>query len=276
MIKVGLIGYGSMGSMLLNTFISSGGLTPGEIIVSTRTKTKLETIKEKCDQINIAENNLEVAKKAKYIFVCVKQPEVRNILREIKEFTTSSTHIISLAGSVSIQNIEKIINGKVTKITPSITSEVYSGITLVYHNNKVTKEEADFIESLLSKVSTVKQLKEEDFELAIELTSCAPGFIAAIFKEFVNASLKHNNTLSKPEIEELVAQTLFGTAKLFIEKNINIEEVIKRVATKGGITEEGVKVINIGLPKIFDELFEVTLAKRKKIKEMIDKDFQEN
>jgi pyrroline-5-carboxylate reductase len=276
MIKVGFIGYGSMGSMLLNEFITSRGLKPDEIIVSTRTKNKLTTIKEKWDQINIAQDNAEVAKKAKYIFVCVKQPEVKNVLKELKNFTTSSTHIISLAGSVSIQNIEKLTNGKVTKITPSITSEVHSGITLVCHNNKVTKEEADFIESLLSRVSAVKSLKEEDLELAIELTSCAPGFIAAIFREFVNASLNHNNTLSQPEIEELVIQTLFGTAKLFIEKNVNFEEVVKRVATKGGITEEGVKVINSRLPEIFDDLFEVTLTKRKKIKDVIDEDFLED
>jgi pyrroline-5-carboxylate reductase len=276
MIKVGFIGYGSMGSMLLNEFITSRGLTPDEIIVSTRTKSKLRTVKEKWNSINIAQDNAEVAQKAKYIFICVKQPEVKNVLKEIKDFTTSATHIISLAGAVAIQNIEKLVKGKVTKITPSITSEVHSGITLVCHNDRVTPEEADFIESLLRRVSAVKSVKEEDFELAVELTSCAPGFIAAIFGEFVNASLKHNRTLSMPEIEGLVVQTLFGTAKLLIEKKVNFEEVVQRVATKGGITEEDVKVIHHRLPGIFDEIFEVTLAKRRKIKDAVDQDFLEN
>jgi|GEM_PF-2407837 len=45
MVKVGLIGYGSMGRMLVRALIMSGALTPDEIIVSTRTKSKLDTLK---------------------------------------------------------------------------------------------------------------------------------------------------------------------------------------------------------------------------------------
>jgi pyrroline-5-carboxylate reductase len=56
---------------------------------------------------------------------------------------------------------------------------------------------------------------------------------------------------------------------------MNFEEVINRVATKGGITEEGVKVLRAGLPEIFDELFQQTLNKRNKTAEMIDNAFQE-
>jgi pyrroline-5-carboxylate reductase len=71
-IKVGFIGYGSMGSMLVNSFISSGALTPGEIIVSTRTKSKLDLLKNQWGDIVIAGDNTEAARQAKYIFVCVK------------------------------------------------------------------------------------------------------------------------------------------------------------------------------------------------------------
>ena len=42
MLKVGLIGYGSMGSMLVASLIRSGRIKPEEMIVSTRTKSKLQ------------------------------------------------------------------------------------------------------------------------------------------------------------------------------------------------------------------------------------------
>jgi len=41
------------------------------------------------------------------------------------------------------------------------------------------------------------------------------------------------------------------------------------VTTKGGITEEGVKVLNRHLPAVFDEVFEKTLAKHATVKEMV-------
>jgi hypothetical protein len=41
------------------------------------------------------------------------------------------------------------------------------------------------------------------------------------------------------------------------------------VATRGGITEEGIKVLDHGLPDIFDEMLTVTLSKRRKTKKLM-------
>jgi pyrroline-5-carboxylate reductase len=269
MIQIGFIGYGSMGSMLLNGFISSGKINQNQIIVSTKTKSKLETIKAKFDQIHIAQSNMEVAQKAKYIFICVKPLEVKSILAEISKFATSETHIISIAASVTIKNIEEIINGKITKIIPSLTSEVKEGISLVCHNNIVSKNDAAFVESLLGGISVVKIIDENNLETATEITSCGPGLIAAMFQEFVNAGLRHSN-LSREDVEEMVIRTFSGTAKLMLEENMKFEDIINRVATKGGITEEGVKILKTGLPKTFDEMFYQTRDKRRDVAKRMD------
>jgi len=175
---------------------------------------------------------------------------------------------------VTIKNIEKVFNGKISKITPTIISEIGEGITLICHNCKVEDEDKKFIESLLLKIGQVKRIDEEDFALAVELTSCAPGFFASIFEEFMKSALRHNRSLREEEIKEMILYTIYGTSKLFIDKNITFNEVIERVATKGGITEEGVKVLREKLPNIFDELFERTMNKRKMIKEKADELFQ--
>jgi len=107
--------------------------------------------------------------------------------------------------------------------------------------------------------------------VAADLTSCAPGMIAAIFQNFVDGGLKHSN-LSPESAYEMVISTLFGTAKLLREKNMKFSEMISRVATKGGITEEGVKVINDGLPAIFNDVFNKTLTKHEHLKKMVSQE----
>lgn len=260
MITVGFIGYGSMGSMLAKGFLSSGKIRQEEMIISTKTKSKLVEIHDCFPKVQIAQDNVKVAKHANYIFVCVKPLEVQNILQEIKEFITDETHIISIAASVTIEDIEKVSHGKVTKVIPSLTSEVKSGISLVCHNSKVSQAEALFIESLLGEVSTVKIVTENNFQAATELTSCGPALLAAMFQEFVYAGLRYSQ-LNQQDIEEMVVKTVAGTANLMVEKGMNFEEIIGRVATKGGITEEGVRVLQDGLPAIFDKMFETTLRK---------------
>lgn len=91
-----------------------------------------------------------------------------------------------------------------------------------------------------------------------------------IFEELLNSSLRHNSNLSQEDMKEMIIRTLFGTSKLFIEKNMDFEKIIQRVATKGGITEEGVKIFKLWLPETFDEMFEVTLAKRETVKKNVE------
>jgi pyrroline-5-carboxylate reductase len=54
---------------------------------------------------------------------------------------------------------------------------------------------------------------------------------------------------------------------------MTFDNLIERVATKGGITEEGTKIIEKGLPEIINEMFEKTLEKRKITTEKAQKEF---
>ena len=274
MVKVGLIGYGSMGSMLVSALIMSGTLTPDEIIVSTRTKSKLDALKNQWSNINIARDNTEVAKQAKYIFVCVKALEMKDVILEIRSCLAPGSIIVSTAGAVKLRYIEELSHVKAVKLIPSITSEVYSGISLICFGNDLAKADTEFIETILNSISRVKIVNEADIGFATELTSCMPGFIAEIFKEMSDSAKLYESSLADHEIDEMIISTLYGTAKLLFEKRLSFDDTVSRVATKGGITEEGTKVLDSGLPAVFNEMFEVTLNKRKAVVERTDNLFK--
>jgi pyrroline-5-carboxylate reductase len=262
MTKIGFIGYGSMGSMLVKGFIHSGKVKQEQIMVTRRDKSRLTEVKASWPGINITESLVEVAKTADIIFLCVKPKDYSDVLQEIKSFITKDKHIISITSGISMNYLESMLHTKITKIIPTLVSEINEGVTLICHNKKVTKEDITIIQTILSGISKLKYINEEDFGFASDFTSCAPGFIAAIFKEFVEAGIRKTDSISDTDIEDMVLYTLLGTAKLMLEKNMKFDQVIKRVAVKGGITEEGVKVLEKELPIIFDELLQTTNNKR--------------
>ena len=53
---------------------------------------------------------------------------------------------------------------------------------------------------------------------------------------------------------------------------MTFDEVVERVATKGGITEEGTKVIYEMFPDVAEKLFEKTLEKRRQTAARIEKE----
>ena len=61
----------------------------------------------------------------------------------------------------------------------------------------------------------------------------------------------------------MVLNTLGAAAELMLQKGMSFTDIVNRVATKGGITEAGTRVIYDGFPEIAEEMFEKTLAKRK-------------
>lgn len=273
MTKIGFIGYGSMGSMIINGLLSKKVLNPDKIIISTRTKSKLNSLQKECPQIEITDNNQYLSSKCEKIFLFVGTSAVKEVIEDIIVNISENPHLIYIAAALTIENVENIFKGKITKIIPSLTSEVAEGISLICHNKKVTKNEAEFVNNLFNSISTVKIVKEEDFEVGSDLTSCAPAFIAKIFMEFAKKGAK-NSSISQKEAEDMVIKTVYGTAKLLHDKNMSFEELISRVATKGGITEEGIKVLDNNLPPIFNELFKTTHKKHKIIKEELNEQYK--
>ncbi|MGI6668152.1 MAG: pyrroline-5-carboxylate reductase dimerization domain-containing protein [Acetivibrionales bacterium] len=140
---------------------------------------------------------------------------------------------------------------------------------------KSTEEASGCIESLLGNIGRVWRIDERDFDFASTFTSCGPGLFAAIFQELVETGLRYTNSFGKEEITEMILQTLHGTSRLMLEKKLGFRDVILRVATKGGITEEGVKVIGKGLPRVFDEMLGQCMNKRKAISEKVSYEFRD-
>jgi pyrroline-5-carboxylate reductase len=271
--KIGIIGYGNMGKMIFSKFAQSTIVDGGNLFVANRTYEKIKSLNDMYPKITICKNNTDVARNVDMFFICVKPLEIKNVLQEIVRDIKDDSHIISLNGSVLFNQMEQIcMNKKISKVIPSVTAEINHSITLVCHNNFVGEDEKNNLKELLECFGTVVAVPEAEIGMGSELTSCMPGFIAAIFKVITDGAGKHT-AINKNAIIEMVIETLYGTGKLLLEKRMTFEDLIDRVATKGGITEEGTKVIEEKLPKIIEEMFIKTLEKRKVTTEKAQKEF---
>ena len=205
-----------------------------------------------------------MAEESQKLFIFVNTGMVQEVLGEIADIISFKTHIIYIAAGLTIENIENIFPGKISKVIPSLTSQVNQGISLVAHNQQVTVEDAEFVDKIFNSIGKVKHVNNNEFGLGTDLTSCAPAFISLIMMKFAQTALKRD-VFTKEEVEDMVTETFYGTAKLLYEEDMNFEDVIVRVATKGGITEEGLKVLDAELGPTFDRLFNSTLKKYEKV-----------
>jgi pyrroline-5-carboxylate reductase len=270
--KIGIIGCGSMGKMILEKFIETKTIEQEKLFISNRTYGKIMDLNKIYPLLNIGENNVDIAKNADIIFICVKPLEIKTVLSEIVDAIKDDCHIVSLNGSVLFEQLEQICkNKKISKIIPSVTAEINQSTTLICHNDRVNYDDRNILKELIECFGTAVEVPETEIGMGAELTSCMPGFIGAIFKVITDEAGKHT-AINKKQIIQIVVETLYGTGKLLLEKEMTFEELINRVATKGGITEVGTKIIEGKLPGIINEVFEKTLEKRKMTTEKAQKD----
>ena len=256
--RVGIIGYGSMGKMLFDKFALSTCVCPDELLVYNRHPEKLAEVSAN----HIASSSTALAAASDIIFVCVRPGDMRDVLESIRDSVREDALVVSLNGSIPFALLEKLISGKLAKVIPSVTAEIDRSQTLVCCNSKVGESDKAELERLLGCIGSVIELPENELGMGSELVSCMPGFIASIF-DCVTAAAQKHTSVPKEQIIGMVLNTLSVTSELMLSKDMSFSDIVTRVATKGGITEEGTKVIYDVFPDICDELFDKTLAKRR-------------
>lgn len=299
--KIGVIGYGNMGSMIVNNILKLNLLLDDEeLIVSNRHLNKFESLIEEYpeENLSITSDNKEVATQCQKILISVKTPQFKEIIEEIKPFLNESTHIIYTCSGLNFNHIKQHFDGKLSLVIPTLASTVTSnnsisslarrkGVTLVKHNSKVELQERLFVEDLFNEFSYVRRIdnpiyfneeennldpSDNELEISTIISSCGPAFIAMMIKKFTQTCSESSN-ISQDEIEDMILKTVIGTAMLKDDQGLSNEDIINKVATKGGITQEGVDLLDKKFNKISKALIKTLLSRYDEVNDEMNKTY---
>ncbi|MFC4599306.1 late competence protein ComER [Cohnella hongkongensis] len=233
--KIGFIGAGSMGSLLVGAFVRAGAMRPDDIVVSSRTKAKLFALAEQYPGLHVAASNREAAIGADYLFLCVKPLDFRSVLDEIAPVLTAGQVVISITSPVKVSALEELTSAKVAKIIPSVVNAVGSGASLVMWGTRLTEEEKRGLWELFSSISRPVCVSEDEVRVASDLSSCGPAFLAYLLEQFVDAAVLTAG-MERQTATALACEMMLGTARLMLELPCTPAELQARVSVPGGIT----------------------------------------
>jgi pyrroline-5-carboxylate reductase len=269
MTRYGFIGTGSMGSMLVRKLTGTGTIAPAEVSASSKSGISSRALAEKSG-ITALPSNTAVAAGADVLFLCVRPDGVRGVLEEVRSVLGPGTLIVSIAGGVTLAELEEWAGPghRIVRVIPSIAAEQEAGISLVAWGRGVNPKDRALVLALFNAIGTAVETGEGNLDVYVDLTSCAPAFIALMMREFA-ASAVRTGAIEPPLAAFLVRKTLAGTVRILDDERTGFDAVIARVATKGGTTEEGVKVLEARLPGVFDEMLRATKEKRRVVAEQV-------
>ena len=254
MAKTGFIGYGHMGAALLEGMLEARVLGPGEVLIATRTRERLEPLLARRPGLEAAGDNTSLAARCGRIFICVGTYQVRDVLAEILPSLGPSCHLVVMSGGLEIGSVERVYGGPVTKILPTILAKARRGTTLVCHGERVQEPDRLSLRALLEGVGSAEEIDEGLFELASDFTSCAPGLLASLLGNYIRAGAAEG-ALGHEKAQRLLLECMGGTLELIAREGLGLKDLMGRVATRGGATEGGIEVLDERLPEVFADMF---------------------
>lgn len=258
--KIGIIGTGNMGRILTEALLDSKAVSPSSLKITNRTKAKALEIKQIYNVVQVEDNGKAVAEHSTLIFICVKPKDIHHVIKNITPSLTKDKCIVSITSPISVQQLESITTCSVARIIPSITNRALSGISLFSFGHHCDPKWKKTLQKMFAHISKPVEIEEEITRVASDIVSCGPAFFSYLTQRFITAAVKETK-IDKETATTLAEGMLIGLGDLLKKGFYTLPTLQEKVCVKGGITDEGIKVLENELGDVFEHIFQATHTK---------------
>lgn len=257
--RLGVIGVGHVGRMYAEHWLSAGQVEPGRLMLSHRNVHHVAAIRDRWTEVLVSDDVQEIFEHSDTVVLAVRPNEVAGLLGPMRG-RCAHAHVISLVGFITVEQFRTLSLERVSRALPSVASVAGHGVTLVHHGENVCEERRRFCESLFESAGRVKVLEKGSFAPLGSVTGSGPAVIAALLDGFLQ-SVMRTQPEDLPEAREVLLYTLVGMLRTLEQTGWSFDELIRWVATPGGVSEAAVEVIRRTFPDVALQLKEITAAR---------------
>ncbi len=261
--KIGFIGCGHMASAIIKGILSSGFFSADAVIASEMSEEFAQN-KAKELGINVITDNKILAKSCDVIVLATKPNAITEVLTGIKNELSAEKLIVSIAAGVSTKTIEEAAGSEIAviRVMPNAGAMILEGMSGIVRGRFAKDKQVEFVKELFSKIGKCIEIEEDKIDVLTAISGSGPAFFYKTINEIARAGEKLGLDYEKALL--LSIQTAIGSAKIMLESDLTPEELVDRIATKGGCTEVGVNFMNEqNTSKLFYELIKQTAQKAK-------------
>lgn len=252
--NIGIIGTGNMGTILVESFIESRAVTPSNLYITNRSLEKAEKLKTIYPTLHVLPNAEEVAATSDIIFVCLKPLDIFPLLSKLSPLLNQNQCIVSITSPISVEQLQEVVNCNVARIIPSITNRALTGVSLITFSSTCSEELQKQLKELFNNISSPVLIEDKITRVASDIVSCGPAFFTYLVRRFITSAVEETE-ISEQQATELASGMLIGLGELLKKGVFTLPTLQEKVCVKGGVTGEGIKVLESELGDIFNHVF---------------------
>lgn len=232
-IKIGILGCGTMGSAILERILEKRIFKTKDIFINDKDKKKEKKISERY-KVRPSKVN-ELLAESDFIILAMKPQDFLSFAKE--NIFPKDKVVISIIAGVKINLIKKVLGvKKIVRAMPNLMVRIGEGV-IVWKEQGLSSDETTVAREIFNALGAEIGVKREDLiDRATLISGCGPGYLY-FFEDLLLKSFSRLG-FSKEFALKLLLNTFLGAILYQKEKKYKLEDLVKMVATKGGITEK--------------------------------------
>ena len=244
-IKIAFIGGGNMGEAMLSAILKKSLSTPVAVSVSDVNQARRQHLAGKYG-VYATGSNLEAIRGKEVIVLAIKPQHLVEVLTELKGKLKPSQLVLSIIAGTKTQTLRSgLKHHSIVRAMPNTPAQIGQGITVWTATAEVSKKQKASVASILGAMGREIYVADESYlDMATAVSGSGPAYVFLFMESLAKAAVAIG--LPQDIAQELVSQTVLGSASFAQKSEKELSELRRMVTSPGGTTAEALKVFEKG------------------------------
>ena len=222
-VRIGLIGAGAIGGVVIERLVSGAGARGQDIVACEAREARRAELAQRFGVRTTDDPAAAVA--GELIILAVPPAEVSKVLGAVRGGLPHHPVIVSFAAAVPIAALESMLPAgtAVARVNPNSPSLVGAGFNPVTYGSRVTAQARALVERLLAALGTTAEIDDGQMNLYTALTAVGPTYFLPVLDAMIAAGVEAG--LSREAAVAAATATAHGTATLAAQRAENPEQL---------------------------------------------------
>lgn len=178
------------------------------------------------------------------VLLSVKPQNYVEVLSELKAIEGYEDKLyISIGAGISTEYIKKLLGDvAVIRVLPNVPMLIGKGVSVICRNKDVLASDFDFVKNIFEAAGSAIEIEEDEMNRIIGVTSSSPAYVFKFIDSICRGAAEQG--LATDGMLDAVCDMVIGSAMMLKGASETPDELIRKVASKGGTTERALSKLD--------------------------------
>lgn len=240
---IAFLGAGNMAEAMISGMIQTEKVPANQIIVTNKCNhDRLNTLENKYGVRTVPMTELPY-KEIDFLILAMKPKGAEATLESIRDLVPSNQLVISVLAGITTSYMEERLNPgqEVIRVMPNTSSMIQESATAMSLGKHTSDHNAKAVKELLACMGEVYVIEEDQMDIFTGIAGSGPAYFYYLMEQMEN--IGKVSGMDKEVARKIAAQTVYGAAKMIMEKEETPAELIDNIVSPNGTTAAGLAAL---------------------------------